>query len=93
MIYGEGSAVYRSNVKHYIWTHCNFLSCFVKPIYRATVSVKLEEHHIGGVMVSVLSSSAVDRGLEPRSGQIKDYKIGMCCFSAKYAALRSKSKD
>jgi hypothetical protein len=25
-------------------------------------------------------------------GQTKDYKIGICCFSAKDAALRSKSK-
>ena len=33
-------------------------------------------------MVSVLASSAVDRGFEPRSGQTKDYQIGMCCFSA-----------
>ena len=31
------------------------------------------ENRIGGVMVSVLASSAVDRGFEPRSGQIKDY--------------------
>ena len=44
-------------------------------------------------MVSVLTSSAVDRGIEPRSGQTRDYKIGICCFSAKYAALRRKSKD
>jgi hypothetical protein len=44
-------------------------------------------------MVSVLTSSAVDRGFEPRSGQTKDYKIGMCCFSAKHAVLRRKSKD
>jgi hypothetical protein len=26
-------------------------------------------------------------------GQTKDYKIGICCFSTKHAALRSKSKD
>jgi len=26
-------------------------------------------------------------------GQIKEYKIGICCFSAKHAALRRKSKD
>jgi hypothetical protein len=26
-------------------------------------------------------------------GQIKDCKIGICCFSAKYAALRRNSKD
>ena len=47
----------------------------------------------GGVMVSVLASSMVDHGFEPRSGQIMDYKIGICCFSAKQAALRRKSKD
>ena len=40
-------------------------------------------------MVSVLASS----GFEPRSGQTKDYKIDICCFSDKHAALRSKSKD
>ena len=44
-------------------------------------------------MVSVLASSAVDRGFEPRSGQTKDCKIGICCVTAKHAALRRKSKD
>ena len=44
-------------------------------------------------MVSVPASSAIDRGFEPRSAQTKDYKIGMCCFPAKHAALRRKSKD
>jgi hypothetical protein len=33
-------------------------------------------------MVSVLVSSAVDRGFEPRSGQTKDYNIDVCYFSA-----------
>jgi hypothetical protein len=37
--------------------------------------------------------SAVDRGFEPWSGQTKDYKIGICCFSTKHAAFRRKSKD
>ena len=46
-----------------------------------------------GVMVSVLTSSAVGRGFEPRSGQTKEYKIGICCFSAKHVPLRRKSKD
>ena len=32
-------------------------------------------NRIGGAMVSVLASSAVDRGFEPRSGRIKDYKM------------------
>jgi hypothetical protein len=35
----------------------------------------------------------VDRGFEARSGQTKDYEIGICCFSAKQAVLRRKSKD
>ena len=48
---------------------------------------------ISGVMVSVPASSAVDRGFDSRSGQTKDYKIDICCFSAKHAALRRKSKD
>ena len=48
---------------------------------------------ISGIMVSVLISCVVDRGFEPRLGKTKDYKIGICCFSAKHTALRRKSKD
>jgi hypothetical protein len=44
-------------------------------------------------MVSALASSVVDRGFEPQVGQTKDCKIGICCFSAKHAGLRRKSKD
>ena len=44
-------------------------------------------------MVSVLASSAIDCGYEPRSCQTKEYRIGICCFSAENAALRRKSKD
>ena len=44
-------------------------------------------------MASVLASSAVDRSFEPRSGQSKDYNIGIGCFSAKHTTLRRKSKD
>jgi hypothetical protein len=51
------------------------------------------KNRIGGVMVSVLASSAVDRGFEPRSDQTEDYTIDICCFSDKHAALRRKSKD
>jgi hypothetical protein len=32
---------------------------------------------MSGVMVSVLALSVVDRGFEPLSGQIKDYRIGI----------------
>ena len=53
--------------------------------------IQIELTRISGVMVSVLVSSVVDRVFEPRSDQIKDYKIGICCLSAKPAALRRKS--
>ena len=45
-----------------------------------------------GVTVSVLASRVVDRGFEPRSGQIKDYEIGICCICSKHSALRRKGK-
>jgi hypothetical protein len=43
-------------------------------------------------MVNVLASSVVDHEFAPRSGQTKDYIICIYCFSAKYTALRRKSK-
>jgi hypothetical protein len=51
-----------------------------------------QQNPICCVMVSVLGLSAVDRGCEPRSGQTKDYNIGMCCFSANHAYLRKERK-
>ena len=44
--------------------------------------------HLSGVMGRVQTSSAVDYG----SGQTKQYKIGICCFSTRHAALKSKGK-
>ena len=62
----------------------NVLSLCRLPVLKKRISVE---------MVSMLYSSAVDRWFESRSGQTKDYIIGICCFSAKHAALRRKSKD
>ena len=45
----------------------------------------IEIDRVSIVIVSVLSSTAVDRAFESRFGRTKDYKIGICCFSAKYA--------
>jgi hypothetical protein len=50
-------------------------------------------NRIGGVVASALASSAVDRGFEPQSGHTHENKIGICCFTAKHAAFRRKSKD
>jgi hypothetical protein len=44
-------------------------------------------------MVSMLALTAVDNGSKPQSSQTKDYETGICCFSTKHAALRSKNKD
>ena len=46
-----------------------------------------------GVLISVHDLNVVDRRFEhqSRSGQSKDYKIDICCLSAKYTALWSKS--
>jgi hypothetical protein len=62
--------------------HINQLSIYFLP----------QENHID-VKVSVLATSVVDHGFESRSGQTKDYEIGICCFSAKHTALQRKDKD
>ena len=56
-------------------------------------NIIIQTNRIGSVMISVLASSVVDCEFEPQTGQTKDYKISICCFSAKHTALRSKSKD
>jgi hypothetical protein len=66
---------------------CLFIYLFIDK------SRSIAHNRIGGVMVSVLASNAVDREFESRLSQTKDYKIGICCFSAKQAALSRKSKD
>jgi hypothetical protein len=55
-----------------------FICCFLKPMTllfftKHTVKkIDPSTNRIGGVMVSVLASRAIDRGFELRSGQIKD---------------------
>jgi len=49
---------------------------------------KLQSHtfkisYTGVVMVIVISSGAIERGLNLRSGHTKDYEIGVNCFFAK----------
>jgi hypothetical protein len=52
--------------------------------YQSSNTCTQIENRISGVMVSVLTSSAVEREF---------YTIGISCFSTKRTALRSKSKD
>ena len=46
---------------------------------------------IGSVIVSVLASSAVDRGFKSRSDQTKDYQLVFVAYNGKHAKLRRKS--
>ena len=70
-----------------------FFTIHTVSVYETSAFGFNPDNRISGVMLNVLASSAVDRGFEPRSGQTKDNTIGICCFSAKHAALRRKSKD
>jgi len=42
-----------------------------------------------GVIVSMLTLSVLDNGFKSN----QNLKIGICCFSAKHVALRSKSNN
>ena len=56
-------------------------------LYRGGQQQYLQINHkhlycIGGVIASMPPSSVID--CEPKSGKTKDYKIAICCFSAKH---------
>jgi hypothetical protein len=50
-------------------------------------------NRIGGVMVSMLVSSAEDCWFQARSGRPKDYKIIICCFLSTQAELIKEKKQ
>jgi hypothetical protein len=55
-------------------------------IYFNSVVLFFRMDRIGGVMVSLLPSSVVDHGFEPRTGHTKYYEIGIWFFSAEHSA-------
>jgi hypothetical protein len=60
------------------WKHCEY------GVHCATFKKKKKiGNRIGSAMISVLASSAIYCGFEPRSGQTNEYTIWICCFSAK----------
>ena len=73
--------------------YINQTMCELFRVFQICIKCPFIIHRISGVMVSVLASSAVNRGFESRSIQTKDYTTDMCCFSAKHAAFRRKSKE
>ena len=77
----SNSSTTKGHLNCCIYCECAFSSVILSLSF-ITSYFNLHFNCIGGVMVSVLTSSAVDRGFEPQSGQAKDYKTGICCFSA-----------
>ena len=53
------------------------------PYMDISIFVLFERNNNGAVMVNMLAWSAVYHGFKPWSGETKDYKMGICCFSAK----------
>ena len=77
----------------YIWcciTSLQILMWYFLDVIRNYIA---QIKRIGGVMVSVLASSAEDRGSSPGQNKSKTITISICYFSAKHAALRCKSND
>ena len=72
------------------WCPTRIMLCFVCLVYNmlpVCLDCPFLNTRNGGVMHSVLTSGAVDRGFEARSDQTKDYTIGIYCFSVKPAVL------
>ena len=84
---------YNKNIYFHVLVILNVQNCIGDVMVSVLVSSVVDCGFIGDVMVSVLASIVVDCGFEVRLGQTKDYKTGICCFSAKHAALRRKSKE
>ena len=71
------------------------LHCRVTPVFYLTSIIVLyqsETNHISSVMVSMLVSSVVDHGVEPRFSQTKGCKIVIYCFSDKHGSIKENEK-
>jgi hypothetical protein len=70
---------------------CHLLSIVYFLLPACLYSFLKQPNCISGVIVSVLTSSVIDRGFESRSGQIKDY-ICICCFSAAHSIKQKEQR-
>lgn len=50
-------------------------------------------NHVGGVMVSILVSNAVDREFDSRSGQTQDYEMVIRCFSVMHTEYGERAES
>ena len=96
----NGQVYSKNNTESDFVNICIFLKCIKTNLLRYVYlkkesidTVRFYVNCISGLMVRMLASSVVDRGFKSQMVQTKDYKIVICCFSAKHTALRRKSKD
>ena len=59
-------------------------------LYLCIWYIPSSSNRIGEVIGRVLASSEIYCGFESQSSKTKDCKIGICCFSALHATLKSK---
>ena len=78
------SKVHRRNMLH------QKPAALVIQVHNKTDCLFIIDKRIEGVMISVLASISIVHGFKPRSGQTRDYVIGICWFSAEHTDLRSK---
>jgi hypothetical protein len=71
------SALYYTNMLSWIFYSASSLKqqTWIDIFFIAPSPFFMYMNSMGGVMVSVLTSGALDRGFEPWSGQTKDYKM------------------
>jgi hypothetical protein len=63
------------------------------PVWGVPLYKHSNNERIGGIMVCMPTSSAVDRASQTRLGQTKDYNIGTCCFSTRHTILWSRANN
>jgi hypothetical protein len=78
--------IYMKNATQLVWVsdYCLMPNQFFFQLYQCENKLYFDVMTIsrnGGNMVTVLALSVIDRGFDHHSGQTKNYKIGICCFS------------
>jgi hypothetical protein len=94
---GKNSIEWTNNSFLYILLLLNFqfwfiLWCIYQVRHHSNSKLDFILKPHGGVVVIVFASSAIDRGFEHWSDQTKDYKIGICCFSAEARNVKEEEQ-
>jgi hypothetical protein len=72
-------------------TNTNFIVLGLTRSGIEPTTYRTQGEHAKQYATDVVIKSVLARGFEPRLGQTKDYKIGICCFLAKHEGDRAKT--